>query len=91
MGTNDWNWAQLNDSKIKVLNEAEASLGGEAPVLLAYQPAKEAPGLPAHLQSAGYQYAALNASQLERLKDLEKQIDAVIVAYTRRVSFRTTE
>jgi hypothetical protein len=78
MNPNEWTWAALTPDELALVSEAERTLG--ATYVLAYQPAQQvaAPVEP-YLQDV--RAAALSDSQLECLRGLEQQLDAVLVAY----------
>jgi hypothetical protein len=71
-----WKWAQLSDDQLRLLKEAERSLG--AGILLAFQKEGEASGGRA---VPGLAAAALSESQMECLRGTEDQLGAVVVAY----------
>ena len=77
MNPNEWTWAALTPDELALVSEAERTLG--ATYVLAYQPAQQAAPVEAYLQDV--HAAALTESQLECLRGLEQQLDAVLVAY----------
>jgi hypothetical protein len=78
MSANGWTWASLNDNQLQLLSEAEQSLG--AGYLLAYQPTQHTSrAVEARVRSL--QAAPLSESELESLRGLETQLQAVVVAY----------
>jgi len=81
MAGNGWTWADLNAQQMKLMAEAEATLGAD--YLLAYRPAEEETPRSVRFALLELQAAGLNESQLECLAGLESQVGAVIVAYQR--------
>lgn len=77
MTDNKWQWANLSEDQLRLLREAEQSLGAD--VLLAFQGASEAPNGERSL--SGLQAATLNDSQMECLRGTEDRLSAVVVAY----------
>jgi len=73
-----WTWARLDKHGLDLVQEAEHTLGAD--VVLVY--AEGAPRT-ATVARAGLRPADLDASQLECLQGLEKQVGAVAVAYQR--------
>ncbi len=78
MNTKEWTWAPLTDKQIKQVAEAEQTLGAD--YLVAYQAGEQSTS---RLPLSHIQVAALSESQLECLQGLEKQLQAVVVAYRR--------
>lgn len=74
---NKWNWAELTPTQLEKLAEAESSLGVD--YLLVFKAAEGRGGKPP--LSRRVAVAPLNESQLECLQGLERQLDAVVVAY----------
>ena len=79
MTNNQWKWAELDKEQIRMLHEGEETLGAD--ILLAYQQDQSAAVQEGMLSQSGLQVASLNGSQLECLEGLEKNIQAVVVAY----------
>jgi hypothetical protein len=79
MASGEWNWARLNREQIRLLMEAEQTLGAD--ILLAYRERDPAAGQEERFDGSGVRPAALDESQLECLQGLEQQLGAVIVAY----------
>ena len=76
---NGWTWANLSDDQLRLIAEAERSLGAE--YLLVYQPTDHSSrAVEARVRDLAA--APLNESQLECLSGLESQLGAVVVAYT---------
>jgi len=80
MNPNEWTWAALTPDELTLVSEAERTLG--ATYVLAYQPAAPAAAAPVEAYLQDVQAARLSESQLECLRGLEQQLDAVLVAYT---------
>jgi hypothetical protein len=74
-----WTWANLNQEQLGMLEEAEQTLGTD--ILIAYQDTSRVNTGAAWLSRSGLQVASLNDSQLECLQGLEKQVQAVVIAY----------
>ena len=81
MDAKGWTWADLNDDQMKLVTEAEATLGTD--YLLAYRPADGETPRSVRFALLELQAAGLNESQMECLTGLEGQLGAVIVAYQR--------
>jgi hypothetical protein len=77
MDNQSWTWAQLDERQMQALQEAERSLGAD--YVLAYQAGGEGVQAPAGSLRA----ATLNASQVECLQGLERQVNATLVAYAK--------
>jgi hypothetical protein len=71
-----WTWAQLDELQLRVLHEAEKTLGAD--YVLAYRAGGEA-DVP--IEFMGLRTAALSDSQLECLRGVETQLNATLVAY----------
>ncbi|MBW7884071.1 MAG: hypothetical protein H3C34_15795 [Caldilineaceae bacterium] len=76
MNARGWKWANLSVEKLQLLSETEKMLG--AGYLLVYQPRDRAGSVswPQDLT-----IASLSDDQIERLRGLETQLGAVVVAY----------
>ena len=81
MAVNGWTWAELNDDQMKLVTEAEGSLGAD--YLLAYCPSEQETPRSVRFALLELQAAGLDESQLDCLNGLESQLGAVIVAYQR--------
>jgi hypothetical protein len=81
MGAISWTWADLSDDQMKLVAEAEGSLGAD--YLLAYRPWDGEMPRSIRFALLELQPAGLDESQLDCLIGLESQVDAVIVAYRR--------
>jgi hypothetical protein len=79
MANSEWSWASLNGEQISMLREGEQTLGAD--ILLAYQSDQTAAVQEARFSQSGLQVAPLNESQLECLQGLEKNMQAVVIAY----------
>lgn len=79
MAESKWKWADLSGEQLEMLHEGEETLGAE--VLLAYQEDMSSGFMGQDLSMSGLQAAPLNESQLECLRGLEKNMQAVVVAY----------
>jgi len=79
MANQEWKWADLDSEQLGMLKEGEQTLGAD--ILLAYQPEQGSPARTARALQRGLQVAGLNESQLECLQGLEKNMQAVVVAY----------
>jgi hypothetical protein len=79
MAANRWDWAELNSAQLSMLLEGEQSLGAD--ILLAYQQAGAGAVQADQFSQNNLRLAALNDSQLECLQGLEKNMQAVVIAY----------
>jgi hypothetical protein len=79
MANSQWNWADLNGEQLDLLREGEQTLGAD--ILLAYQQDQAAAFQDGRFSRSGLQAAPLNDSQLECLQGLEKNLQAVVIAY----------
>ena len=75
-----WTWANLTDDQLKLMAEAERTLGAD--YLLVYQPSPQPTDDSVEAQLEDLQPAPLTASQLECLHGLEEQLRTIVVAYT---------
>lgn len=82
MGSMGWTWAELTSEQLGLVTEAERTLGTD--YLLVYQAREQAGVSGTRSLLDRMQVAALNESQLECLHGLEKQLQAVVVAYQHR-------
>ncbi len=78
MSNTGWTWAPLTSEQIKLVTEAEQTLGAD--YLLVYQAGEQATS---RLTLSHAQVAALSESQLECLQGLEMKLQAVVIAYRR--------
>lgn len=81
MATENWKWAKLTSEQMRLLAEAEQTLGAD--YLLVYQPNKAADPIRLGSLNSELPIAPLNDSQLECLRGLETRLGAVVVAYQR--------
>jgi len=81
MAANGWTWAELNDDQMKLVTEAESTLGAD--YLLAYRPYEQETPRSVRFALLELQAAGLDESQMECLNGLESKLGAVIVAYKR--------
>jgi hypothetical protein len=79
MANDQWKWANLNGEQLNMLREGEQTLGAD--ILLAYQQGQTATVQEGRFNRSGLQAAPLNDSQLECLQGLEKNLQAVVIAY----------
>jgi hypothetical protein len=79
MASGEWMWARLNREQIRLLMEAEETLGAD--ILLAYRERDQALGQEERIDQSSVRPASLDESQLECLQGLEQQLGAVVVAY----------
>ncbi len=77
MADRSWNWAKLSDEQLRLLKDAERTLGAD--ILLAFQSGGEAGNTDRQLPSL--QAADLNESQVECLRGTEDRLASVVVAY----------
>jgi len=84
MAANGWTWAELNDDQMKLVTEAEGTLGAD--YLLAYRPSEQETPRSVRFALLELQAAGLDESQVECLNGLESRLNAVIVAYKRGAS-----
>jgi hypothetical protein len=82
MDTEQWTWADLDDEKIRLLSEAEQTLGAD--ILMAYDQDGQPEVKSEHVPRLGLQVSPLDESQIECLQGLENQINAVVIAYQKR-------
>jgi hypothetical protein len=78
--TTGWTWANLTDDQLRLMTEAERTLGAD--YLLVYQPSPQPTDDSVEAQLEDLQPAPLTASQLECLHGLEEQLHTIVVAYT---------
>ena len=76
-----WNWATLNDTQQTALLEAERTLGVEYLLAFRAEEGSAAQGALARAITRGLPLAALDESQLECLRVLERQLETVVIAY----------
>lgn len=79
MNRTAWIWARLNREQLKLLAEAEETLGAD--FLLAYRQDDQALDGDIEPYRRNLQVTDLNESQLECLGGLEERLQAVVVAY----------
>ena len=75
-----WTWAKLDGHQLQMIQEAEHTIGS-TDYILAYQSKSQAMASGAGMGQMGVRVANLNESQVECLQGLEKQLQAVGVAY----------
>ncbi len=81
MANNQWALADLNGERLRMLKEAEQTLGAD--ILLAYERDKQ-PGVEeTRLSESGLRVARLTEAQVECLRGLETKTQAVVIAYQR--------
>ncbi len=73
-----WTWANLDRTKLDLIENAEQTLGNNVRYLVAYEPGKTF----VEISPNRMQVAPLDESQIECLQGLESQVDAVVIAYT---------
>lgn len=83
MASNGWTWASLSDDQLRLIAEAEKSLGAE--YVLAFKPTDHS-SRAVESRVRGLEAAPLNESQLDCLSGLETQLGAILVAYTDKSS-----
>lgn len=81
MATTQWTWANLTAVQRQQVTDAEDTLGAD--YLLVYQPSQQRSPQSAGTLAGELHIATLTPSQLECLKGLEDQLQAVVVAYRR--------
>lgn len=81
MANEQWTWANLDDERLRMLKEAEGTLGMD--LLLAYQQDHQPEVQGGRLSQSGLRVAPLDESQVDCLKGLETKVQAVVVAYAR--------
>jgi len=81
METSGWAWASLNDEQVRLVAEAEGTLGAD--YVIAYQASARDASRNIRYFMQDLSAAGLDESQLESLQGLEKQLRAVLVAYRR--------
>ena len=79
MANDQWRWANLNGEQLNMLMEGEQTLGAD--ILLAYEQDQTATVQEGKFHQSGLQAARLNDSQIECLQGLEKNLQAVVIAY----------
>lgn len=79
MANNGWTWANLSGEQLGMLHEGEQTLG--AAILLAYQQDQNDTIQVGNFSQSSLQVASLNESQIECLQGLEKNMQAIVVAY----------
>lgn len=75
----NWNWADLTEQQVEMLQEAERTLGAE--ILIAFQRSSRPNVWSGWFSRSGLTVAPLNDSQLECLQGLEQKMGSVVVAY----------
>lgn len=75
----DWSWADLDDEQLRILQEAETTLGTD--ILLAYDQGGQASIQGERVSQSGLEVAPINESQLECLQGLETKMQSVVIAY----------
>ncbi len=78
---NRWMWADLTSEQLRLVMQAEKTLGNNVKYLVAYQQAEDSAGNRSPRSSGQQRIATLSESQMECLQGLEKQLSAVVVAY----------
>ena len=81
METSGWAWASLNDEQVRLVAEAEGTLGAD--YVIAYQASARDASRNIRYFMQEFNVAGLDESQLDCLQGLEKQLQAVLVAYRR--------
>lgn len=81
MNTGDWMYAHLSDEQLKMVSEAEQTLGKNVKYVLAYAPDHGIANDGMDIPQAGLHVAVLNPSQVECLQGLESRLNTVLVAY----------
>ncbi len=79
MDGSGWMWANLTGDQLKMLDEAEKTLG--AKYLLAYQKKGQGGGRTSMSPVGNLKIASLSESQIECLHGLENGLQAVVIAY----------
>lgn len=75
----NWNWANLDNQKMDMLQEAEQTLGAD--ILLAFENAERANVWSGWFSRNNLRVAELNESQVECLQGLEQKMGSVVIAY----------
>lgn len=73
-----WFWAELDETQLELVDEAERELGAD--YVLVYRPGP--PGIAAAVLG-GVEPSPLDPAMIDRLRGLEKQLRGVAVAYRR--------
>lgn len=73
-----WSWAELDEEKLELVDEAERELGAD--FVLVFRPGP--PGIPAQVLG-GVAPQPLDPAGVERLRGLEERVGGVAVAYRR--------
>jgi hypothetical protein len=76
-----WSWASLNQDQVALVADAEKTLGTD--YLIAYQSSERDASRNIRYFIQDLQLASLDESQIDCLQGLEKQLQAVVIAYTR--------
>ncbi len=76
-----WQWADLTAEQLNKVMHAEKTLGNNVKYLLAYEQAEGSAGGNVDRAPDHRRIAPLTASQIECLQGLEKQLNAVVIAY----------
>jgi hypothetical protein len=71
-----WTWSELDEEQVRLLGEIEEELDGD--IVVAYRPAEPGRDRPAELRMTP---ARLEASELRRIQEFERQVGCVAVAY----------
>ncbi|MBA2372944.1 MAG: hypothetical protein H0V74_01905 [Chloroflexi bacterium] len=81
MSGNGWAFADLDEAQLELVRLAEQTL--DADVVMVFEPTDPEFAVDAANLAPGLRPVRLEPSQLECLQGLEKQVDAVAVAYSR--------
>lgn len=81
MNSSQWNWADLDNEQLKLLIEAEQTLGAD--ILVAYQAGNRATVHGDNISQNNLEVAVLDESQIECLQGLEQKMNSVVIAYNR--------
>ncbi len=73
-----WTWSELDERQMQLIEDVEADLPGD--YVIAYRQGRPSEDVPAHL---ALRPAALDAAQVARLQEVEREIGCVAVAYER--------
>ncbi len=79
MDGSEWEWAKLNGDQLKLIVEAERTLGAD--YLLAFRRGGQSASRGIEPPKGGPRVARLNESQVECLQGLETQLQSIVVAY----------
>ncbi len=81
MNTGSWMYAHLNNEQLKMVSEAEQTLGKNVKYVLAYEPDHGNTSQGMNIPLEDLRVAELNPSQVECLQGLESRLNTVLVAY----------